>query len=266
MGSAKNSEGREHVGDEYVTYNRRMERRRPRTNYPPFPPSLEEEEEAHREAERRVEHEAEREAERMMGDKYERPEGSGKALMDPYATFMQVISNLMIIKQAMTQSLAHMADRLTVGSIPGTNAPHTTQGNLGADSRPHSPTHTYTSSSRIPMPLFPSFQRAPLVAVQQPVAPRQTTQAEDISEYRREYATLGPEFHHDMTLVEYCGLRLGNRPRDPQRGGQHQHQQGHNIVFIRKVGKFTIPSSMDRPNALPELGYRNWTRTTSSTR
>jgi hypothetical protein len=44
-----------------------------------------------------------------------------------------------------------------------------------------------------------------------------------------------------MTLVEYCGLRLRNRPREPQRGGQQQ-QQGHNMDFIRKVGKLTIPS------------------------
>jgi hypothetical protein len=44
-----------------------------------------------------------------------------------------------------------------------------------------------------------------------------------------------------MTLVEYCGLRLRNRPREPQRGGSEQ-QQGHNIDFIRKVGKLTIPS------------------------
>jgi hypothetical protein len=32
-----------------------------------------------------------------------------------------------------------------------------------------------------------------------------------------------------------------NHPREPQRGGQQQ-QQGHNIDFIRKVAKLTIPS------------------------
>jgi hypothetical protein len=31
-----------------------------------------------------------------MGDMYERPEGNGKAPVDPDATFMQVISNLVI--------------------------------------------------------------------------------------------------------------------------------------------------------------------------
>jgi hypothetical protein len=83
MSLAGDPEGREHVGDEYVTYNRRRERR-PRPDFPSFPPSSEEDEEAHREAERRAEHEAER----LMGDAYERPEGSGKAPMDLYATFM----------------------------------------------------------------------------------------------------------------------------------------------------------------------------------
>ena len=68
-----------------------------------------------------------------------------------------------------------------------------------------------------------------------------TTQAEDIAKYKREYATLGNDFHHDMTLVEYYGLRGMNHPKEPQRGGQQQ-QQGHNIDFIRKVGKLTIPS------------------------
>jgi hypothetical protein len=99
MSSAKDPEGREHVGDKYVTYNRRRERRR-RPYYPPFPPSSEEE--AHREEERRAEHEAEHEAERMMVGRYERPKGSGKAPMDPEATFMQVLNNLVVSQQAMT--------------------------------------------------------------------------------------------------------------------------------------------------------------------
>jgi hypothetical protein len=54
MSAAEDPEGREHVGD-----------------FPPFPPSSEEEEEAHREVERRAEHEAECEAKRMLGDRYE---------------------------------------------------------------------------------------------------------------------------------------------------------------------------------------------------
>jgi hypothetical protein len=77
MSSAGEPEDREHVGDEYVTYNKRRERR-PRPDFSPFPPSSKEEEEVHREAERGEEHEAKR----MMGGAYERPEGNGKAPMD----------------------------------------------------------------------------------------------------------------------------------------------------------------------------------------
>jgi hypothetical protein len=94
MSAAEDQEGHEHIGDEYVTYNRHQERRH-RPDFPLFPPSLEEEEEAHREAERRVECDVEREVERMLGERYERPEGSGKAPVDPKAAFMQVINDML---------------------------------------------------------------------------------------------------------------------------------------------------------------------------
>jgi hypothetical protein len=135
--------------------------------------------------------------------------------MEPETTFMQVLNNLVVSQQSMTHSLTQMDKRLAIVGTPGTQAPHATQGNSGASSRPQSPTRTYTSSSRIPKPLFPSFQRALPAAVQQLIAHRSPTQAEDIAEYRREYAALGRDFHQDMTLVEYCGLRLRNRPREP---------------------------------------------------
>jgi hypothetical protein len=140
----------------------------------------------------------------------------------------------------MTQSLAQMDDKLAIVGTPGTQAPHAAQGNSGAGSRPQAPTLTYTSSSRIPRPLFPSFQRAPPTTTLQSITQRPPTHAKDIAEYRREYAVLGRDFHQDMTLIEYCGLRLRNNPREPHRGGQQQ-QQGYNIDFIRKVGKITIP-------------------------
>jgi hypothetical protein len=89
--------------------------------------------------------------------------------------------------------------------------------------------------------LFPTFQRATPTTTQQLKAPRPPTQAEDIAEYMSEYLALGRDFHQDMTLVKYCGLRLRNRSKEPQRGGQQQ-QQGHNIDFIQKVGKLSIPS------------------------
>jgi hypothetical protein len=94
MNTTKEPDGREYVGDEYVTYNRHRERRN-KPNFPPFPPCSEEEEEAHREAERRAERKAEREAERRLGDIYEQLEGGSKAPVDPDATFMQVISDML---------------------------------------------------------------------------------------------------------------------------------------------------------------------------
>jgi hypothetical protein len=106
MSAAEDPEGREHVGDEYVTYSGHKERRH-RPDFPPFSPSSEEEEEAHREVERR----AEREAERMLGDRYERPEGSGKAPIDPETTFMQVINDMLASQRTMSQSLAQVVDR-----------------------------------------------------------------------------------------------------------------------------------------------------------
>jgi hypothetical protein len=102
MNSAEEPDGREHEGDEYVTYNRRRGSR----DRPNFPPSSEEEEEALREAERRAEREAEHEAEKRLGDRYERPEGSGKAPADPDVAFMQIISDMLASQRTMSQSLA----------------------------------------------------------------------------------------------------------------------------------------------------------------
>jgi len=113
-----------------------------------------------------------------------------------------------------------MADRLATKSTPGTQALHVAQRNSEAGNIPHSPTRTYTSSSRIPRPLFPNFLSAPPVTAQQMIAQRQPTQVDDTVEYRREYVALGPDFHQDMTLVDYYGLKVRNRPKDTQRGGQ----------------------------------------------
>jgi hypothetical protein len=102
MSVAEDPEGHERIGDEYVTYN--MHRSRP--DFPLFPPSSEKEEEAHRESKRRSKHEAEREAEIILGDRYERPEGSGKAPLELETTFMQVISDMLASQQTMSPSLA----------------------------------------------------------------------------------------------------------------------------------------------------------------
>jgi hypothetical protein len=106
-------DGREHEGDEYVSYDRCKERRS-RLEFPLFHPSSEEEEEVHREAERRAEREVECEAERMLGDRYERPEGNGKAPMEPEAAFMKVINDIIANQWSITHSLAQVDDRLDI--------------------------------------------------------------------------------------------------------------------------------------------------------
>jgi hypothetical protein len=65
MSAGEDPRGHEHVGDEYVTYNICKEGQ-PRFDFPPFPPSLEEEEETQRKVDARVEREVECEAERML--------------------------------------------------------------------------------------------------------------------------------------------------------------------------------------------------------
>jgi hypothetical protein len=114
----------------------------------------------------------------------------------------------------MSQSLAHVVDRLARVGTPDTQVLHASQASSGVGSRLQPPSHTYTSTSRIPRPLFPSFHRAPSVAALPPIAQRPPTHADNIAEYRREYATLGRDLHQNMTLVEYYGLRLRNRPRE----------------------------------------------------
>jgi hypothetical protein len=120
MSVAEYPEGREYVGDKYVTYSRHKERRH-RHDFPSFPPCSEKEEEAHREAERRAEREAECEAEMMLGERYERPEGNGKAPIDLKTACMQVINDS---QRTMSQSFAQVVDRLARVSTPDTQVPH----------------------------------------------------------------------------------------------------------------------------------------------
>jgi hypothetical protein len=100
--------------------------------------------------------------------------------------------------------------------------------------------------------LFPSFQRAPPTVAQQSITERPATQAEDIAEYMREYATLGREFHQDMTLVEYCGLKLRNHPIEPQ-----SNNSGINWISSGKLVNSPYLILTDLPNALLELGYKS---------
>jgi hypothetical protein len=65
----------------------------------------------------------------MLGDIYERPEGSGKAPIDPETTFMQVINNMLASQRTTSQSLAQLVDRLARVDTPDTQVPHSAQGN-----------------------------------------------------------------------------------------------------------------------------------------
>jgi hypothetical protein len=57
-------------------------------------------------------------------------------------------------------------------------------------------------------------------------------------EYRSDYLALRPEFHADMTLMDYCSIKYRNRPREAERG----NGQTHNMDLIKKVGKLNIPT------------------------
>jgi hypothetical protein len=72
----------------------------------------------------RAECEAKCEAKRIIGDRYEQPEGSGKAPMEPKTTFMQVIKDMLASQWTMSQSLAQVVDRLARVGTPDTQAPH----------------------------------------------------------------------------------------------------------------------------------------------
>ena len=70
-------------------------------------------------------------AKRMWGDRYERPEGTGKAPMELEATFMHVISDMLASQRTMSQSLAQVAERLAMVDILGTTSPTCSTGELG---------------------------------------------------------------------------------------------------------------------------------------
>jgi hypothetical protein len=46
----------------------------------------------------------------MWGDRYERTEGTDKAPMEPGASFMQVMNDMLASQRTMSQSLAQVAE------------------------------------------------------------------------------------------------------------------------------------------------------------
>jgi hypothetical protein len=78
----------------------------------------------------------------MLGDRYETPEGIGKAPIDLETSFIYVIDDMLASQWTMSQSLTQVVDRLARVGTPDTQVLHAAQGNSGATSRPHSPSRT----------------------------------------------------------------------------------------------------------------------------
>jgi hypothetical protein len=68
-------------------------------------------------------------------------------------------------------------------------------------------------------------------------------------DYKRDYLALRPEFHADMSLIDYCSIRYRNRPWEAQRS----NGQTHNMDFIKKVRKLNIPT-FDGPSRCSAQG------------
>jgi hypothetical protein len=72
-------------------------------------------------------------------------------------------------------------------------------------------------------------------------------------ENMRDYLALGPEFHADMSLLDYCSIRYRNRPREAQRG----KAKTQNMEFIKKVGKLNIPTFDRSSRSLAQAWVQN---------
>jgi hypothetical protein len=88
------------------------------------------------------------------------------------------------------------------------------------------------------------------------IAQRLPIYTEDIAEYRRGYAALVCDFHQDMTLVEYYGLRLRNRP-ESQREEDRSSSRGITLISSKKLINSPYLLSTNHPNAPPKIGYRS---------
>jgi hypothetical protein len=97
----------------------------------------------------------------------------------------------------------------------------------GASTNP-SLVRAYTSSGRIPRPLYPQFQTRQSLGqpLGQPgqaggqLGQGQVVPQDPFREYKRDYFALGPEFHEDMSLMDYCSIKYRNRPWEAQRGNK----------------------------------------------
>jgi hypothetical protein len=136
----------------------------------------------------------------------------------------QMAINTQLIQNSMGTTDANIA-----GGASGSMGHHGggasgSNGNPAGSSGHQTPTHTYISARKIPKPLFPQFQGGQQIG--HPGQGQQMGQAgqgqtgpiDPFAEYRGDYLALGPEFHADMSLMDYCSIRYRNRPREAQRG------------------------------------------------
>jgi hypothetical protein len=195
-----------------------------------------------------------------MGDRRETPEGRGKgpethsdstqAILNDLARGQRDMMNAIAQMAINTQMIQHSVSTMGANAAGGASGSGGHQGggasgssgSQGGASGHPSPIRAYTSSGRIPRPLYPQFQGGqplgqPGQAGGQP-GQGQAVPQDPFGEYRRDYLALGPEFHADMSLLDYCSIRYRNRPREAQRG----NAQTQNMDFIKKVGKLNIPT------------------------
>jgi hypothetical protein len=132
---------------------------------------------------------------------------------------MNAITQMEISSQMIQNSLGTIGANLAGGAsgsmghqVGGASG---SSGNQAGSSGHQSPTRTYTSAGKIPRPLYPQFQGEQQIG--QP-GQGQTGPRDPFAEYRRDYLALGPEFHVDMSLMDYCSIRYRNRPKEAQRG------------------------------------------------
>jgi hypothetical protein len=99
--------------------------------------------------------------------------------------------------------------------LRGTNDNHSDKGNHDKGSHIHVPTHNYIgSTSRVtPRPHMPQFLEGQQVRNQE-----KQGQGGYLTNYLREYQTLGEEIHEAMFLQDFCTIKYMNMPIDFNRG------------------------------------------------
>jgi hypothetical protein len=168
-----------------------------------------------------------------MGDRQETPEDRGKgpethhdnteAILNDLAREQRDMMNIIAQMAISTQMIHHSVSTIGANVAGGASGSEGHQGggasgSQGGASAHPSPISAYISSGRIPRPLYPQFQGGQLLgqlghARGQP-GKGQAVPQDPFREYMRDYLALGPKFHANMSLLDYCSIRYRNRPRE----------------------------------------------------